>query len=67
MATTKTKAPTVKVTLSTFDQSQGRPIYRVLRDGVSLKNFDQVTEDQYTPTGSTPLVDATYAFLTHMR
>jgi hypothetical protein len=70
MATTtkaknKKAAPTVEVTLSTFDQSQ-KPVYRVIRSG-KLGSFKGITLDDYTPYGGTPLLDAMVEFIEDMR
>jgi hypothetical protein len=59
---TKTKAPTVKITVSTFDASQ-RPTYRVVRSGVKLAKYQPVTAADYSPRGGTPLLDAVVEFL----
>lgn len=71
MATTtkakaKKSAPTIRLTLSTFDQS-GRPVYRTLRERVKLAGFKDVTFEDYSPAGGTPLLDATFEFITHLR
>jgi hypothetical protein len=68
MATaTKTKRPTVQVTLSTFDNTIGRPYYRSPRQHVPLKDFKPISHDEYNPQGMTPLHDAVFAFVEHMR
>lgn len=63
----KKKAPTVKLTLATFDaRYDGKPWYRVLRKGVALKDFSAVTNEEYLPNGGTPLIDATVEFIETM-
>ncbi len=70
MATTtkkaRTSAPTVALTLSTFDYG-GRPVYRTLREGVKLSKFKAITATDYSPAGGTPLLDATVQFISHLR
>lgn len=69
MATTtrsKKSTPTVRVTLSTFDQGPG-PIYRSPRVGVTLTDFAPITADDYEPRGATPLLDAVVEFVEHLR
>lgn len=61
-----TKAPTVKLTVGTFDQSFDSPIFRVVRSR-SLKQFGEFPASDYRPDnrqagpggGATPLRDAT--------
>ena len=62
-AAPKVKSPTVKVMLSTFDDRDDKPLYRVIRDGVKLKDFAAVTPDDYAPWGATPLLDAVVEFI----
>lgn len=58
----KTKRPTVHVTLATFDAAPNRPVYRQVRDA-KLKDFAEVTHEDYAPAGMTPLLDATGLFI----
>jgi hypothetical protein len=62
----KKKAPTVRVTLSTFDDTAGRPVYRRLRERSKLAEFQPVTAEDYQPCGMTPLIDATVEFAEDM-
>lgn len=65
----------VRVTLSTFDNPNGwrthtarsEPIYRCLRKAEKLKDFKPVTEEDYSPRGATPLIDATVQFIKQIR
>lgn len=63
----KKAAPTVRVTLSTFDGAMGRPVYRAVRKGVKLKDFKAITSKDYSPAGNTPLIDAMVDFIEDIR
>lgn len=63
----KRRGPAVRVTLSTFDGSSRRPTYRALREGIPLDDFEPIRDDEYQPSGMTPLLDATTEFLEHVR
>lgn len=58
--------PTVRVTLSTFDDSAGRPTYREVRKA-KLKDFADISKEDYSPCGMTPLLDAMGEFIEAMR
>ncbi len=62
----KMKRPKVRVTLSTFDTGP-RPVYRAIREHVKLKDFEEITLDEYQPSGMTPLYDAVFEFVESVR
>lgn len=65
MATaTKTKAPTVSVTIATFDTEQ--PVYRPIREGIAISKWKPLTRQDYNPRSGTPLLDATAKFIAHL-
>jgi hypothetical protein len=54
------------VSLSTFDDASGRPVYRRLREHVKLADFQRIGPKDYNPCGMTPLLDATAEFVEDM-
>lgn len=56
-------ALTVEVTVATFDRGQGRPPYRAIRRGTRLDEWRPLTSEDYRPSGTTPLLDATARFI----
>lgn len=62
----KKAAPIVPVTIAMFDSSHGRPVYRPLRDGQPVQEFEPLTAADYRPAGGTPLHDATASFIAHL-
>lgn len=63
---TKASAPTVSVTIAKFDSRWNAPIYRPLRDGQPVSEFTPLTPADYSPSGGTPLHDATAKFIAHL-
>lgn len=47
-----------KVTLAMFDHRAQQPMCRIHREAVKLDKFEEISQDDYRPTGSTPLNDA---------
>lgn len=47
-----------KVTLAMFDHRAQQPMCRIHREAVKLDQFEEISQDDYRPTGSTPLNDA---------
>lgn len=64
--TSKQTAPTAIVTIAMFDDSYGVPVYRPLRDGQPVSEFEPLTSRDYSPRGGTPLHDATAKFIAHL-
>jgi hypothetical protein len=54
--------PEVRITVANFDSS-GAEVYRVKRNGVTVKEWTPFTSADYIPNGGTPLLDATARFV----
>jgi hypothetical protein len=59
----KTGVPKVSVTVATFDRRHALPPYRAIRSGGSIRDWRPLTSEDYRPSGTTPLLDATAQFI----